>query len=104
MGEKFHDSVIKLIGKDIERINPSNRNYPPGGPKTLMGDVNIQKYKTKKKFISEDELKTAIEKDLQMLIADFIEKSLKEPKAYTRGRAKVLDCYLYSRDDLYKKK
>lgn len=102
LGKKFHNSIIHLLGGRASKLPGRFRTYPAGGPATLMGG-NVIQSKSAHGKPGHQYLRNLSLVELND-IAETAKKKRREPGVLDRSNAVAFDCYLYARDDHYRKK
>jgi hypothetical protein len=101
LGRRYFKRMAGLRAKERSKISPSVTNYPRGGPRVLFSGPNLdmehKKFRRKGREFSAN---------LEEELADLVGKLVKSEGtgAYEKNRAHAIDCYLYARDDHYKRK
>jgi hypothetical protein len=102
LGKRFYASVVAQLGAYINKVPPSMRKYPPGGPRTLFRVDYIDRRKTRDFKSNETDLRLALHVELNQIVASVSKHKREEPCSTDRAQVQVIDCYLYAQDDQYK--
>lgn len=90
-GKTFYKSLLRVMGKDVSRLNPRSRKYPKEDPISYFHSNIIDKMK------KDIKLKKSSTEDLEKKLDYLVSKCLTSPTSIYEGwEIEAIDCFLYS--------
>ena len=99
LGESFYKSLLKKV--DVNKFSPRSRKYPKRGPRQYFSPQLIEPNNKPKRPEYDEEYLKGLESELSTIA---MEISQGDRDIFKPLKAKAIDCFLYAKDYLYKKK